>query len=369
MAVAQEAAAAAAEREDGEVAKETQSPEELKARGNELYRGQDVQGAVELWNLALRAHVEAMMPGGPGPSPLSEESQALERSLYLNLAQGYLRLGQPERTLRACEVVIRDHRGDAKATYRKAEACLALKRFDDAAQALAELLEAEPGHAEATRLLGRVRAAEKADARHDREVARRMCAGASGYAAEKPAAAPKGAPIGPGSALLHGAGMEQVAIGSDLADAAAEAARRRTERLEGGPPPPEPTVTDLDAFRAKVMGRTSKMKSFMAKSRKQSETAQRSVRLDYLRGGGASSLGACDGDGAEASAGSFDSFAETLREELRSIEAADAAAAAEEEGEGGPPARGAECAAAEPEEEGECAAAEPEGSGAMEEMD
>lgn len=85
-------------------------------------RARECQAALGFWNRALRAHIDLMKAGvplGSSASPLSPESRDLERSLYLNLAQGYLKTGEPGRALRACQVVTLEHRDDAKVVTRR----------------------------------------------------------------------------------------------------------------------------------------------------------------------------------------------------------------------------------------------------------
>mmetsp|Transcript_105254 Transcript_105254/g.263580 ORF Transcript_105254/g.263580 Transcript_105254/m.263580 type:complete len:405 (-) Transcript_105254:150-1364(-) len=307
------------------------SPVELKASGNEAWAAGQAELAVELWNAALRAHVEGMMPGAaPGSveSPLSEASRALERSLYLNLAQGYLRLGEPTRTLRACQVVVREHPEDAKAKYRAAEACLALKRFDEVGKWLDGLLEnpdAATGAA-AARLLQRAKVGQKCVARRQQEVARRMCTGAAGYsegrqdvrASTSSSIAEKRNNFAHRFAGLDTASM---VLGSNVADEAAMAAQRRQERLSDGATPPEPTaVPDLSEFQARITARTNKYAAHIDKCRRKKESARHSVKLDWLRGGR---------DGTD-----FDGFAERWREELQEAQADALAFAAPEATEG-----------------------------------
>lgn len=84
---------------------------DLKAQGNAAYGRGEVEEALRLWNLAIRAHVQvvATYSIAVGCQELSdgkacsEESSQLERAIYLNLAQGYLKLQDGERALRACK--------------------------------------------------------------------------------------------------------------------------------------------------------------------------------------------------------------------------------------------------------------------------
>mmetsp|Transcript_87302 Transcript_87302/g.246262 ORF Transcript_87302/g.246262 Transcript_87302/m.246262 type:complete len:315 (+) Transcript_87302:224-1168(+) len=274
-----------------------------------------------------------MRPGaaaGSTFSPLSPESRALERSLYLNLAQGYLKMGEAVRALRACQVVMHENPDDAKAKYRGAEACLALRRFDDAEQLLQGVAEASDDPATAAgvgRLLQRVRAGQKEDARRQREVGKRMGAAATGFSEGRQPQGGTSAAYAAKSANVnaHFAALDPdaIAVATDVADEAAKAAQRREERLAAGPPLPSPVVHDLDAFRAKIAARTSKYAAHADKCRRKREVVQHSVKLDWLREGKTRS--------------EFSDFEQKWREELEQTEreahaeARAAAAAAEAE--------------------------------------
>lgn len=269
---------------------------ELKEMGNEAYKQQDFQAAVDFWNRSIRRYVQEMEQGSHGHSLLSQESRNLEKSLYLNLAQGHLRVNEPGKALRACQVVLHDDDKNQKALYRGAEACLALGNFDQARGLLLSLLETDSSHAEGQRLLRRVQrqqqAGEKAATRKQKAMARAMCSGAdfSEGRAQNEASANQ-APSIAKTTIDCLARPEQMCRNLDIADAAAAAARRREARLAAAEPPqaalPEPTTTsDLDVFRDKVFARTRKYQAHIEKSRKLSSDATRAVRLDWLRGGG-----------------------------------------------------------------------------------
>jgi len=295
---------------------ETLQAAQLKSMGNEAYSRGDVEAAVGFWNQAIRQHVEGMKTG-EGPSCLSQESRDLERSIYLNLAQGYLKLKDGAKALRACQVVMHEHPEDPKARFRTAEACLLLKRYEEAEKILKVLLEAEPPLPEAVKLKQRIQAAKRLEVAERKKVAQKMSAGIAGLSDEKPSPVETGYEHLPRPAF---ADLDTVSANTDIADAAAKAARKREQRLaaaQNESPLPVPAVNDLESFMAKAMGRSQKYKAAMAQSRKQRENAQRSVRLDWLR------------SGREGSA--MDEFVSPLQEELRKIEADDAKAVEDED--------------------------------------
>ena len=68
------------------------------------------------------------------------------------------------------------------------------------------------------------------------------------------------------------ADLGTVAGMTDVGAEAAEAARRRWQRLDA-PAPLEPCSTDFEAFRAKAMGRSQRYARAAERSRKQGEAA------------------------------------------------------------------------------------------------
>ncbi|CAJ1385774.1 unnamed protein product [Effrenium voratum] len=283
--------------EDGEAA-------ELKSRGNAAYAQGYIEEAVRLWNRAIRRHVQELSDG----KSCDEEAMVLERSIYLNLAQGYLKLGDAERALRACKVVLFGEAKNPKARYRAAEACAQLGRFDEAEQLLGAL---DPS--EASRLLQRVKAEQrrqavesrKQEAAASKKLAERMSVGLSGFSEEKPEPVPEEqrprAPM---------ADLDTVSNMTDVSSQAAQAAKARLARMEaassGEPPLPEPTYTDFESFRAKAMKRSQRYTAATERSRRQTEAAKRSVRLDWLR---------------QNWSGELEDFTGPLRQELQGIQA------------------------------------------------
>eukprot|EP00928_Gymnodinium_smaydae_P032929 TRINITY_DN23735_c0_g1_i1.p1 TRINITY_DN23735_c0_g1~~TRINITY_DN23735_c0_g1_i1.p1 ORF type:complete len:401 (-),score=107.68 TRINITY_DN23735_c0_g1_i1:16-1143(-) len=308
--------------EEGE---EEISASELKARGNEAYQAQDIKSAVDFWNRALRRHVEAMQcPQKGSPSPWSPECRELELALYLNLAQGYLRLGEPARALRACQVVLSEQPAHVKACCRAAEALLALEKEEAAEKQLMFLLQADPEQVDAKRLLNRIRSARKKEADKQKQIAKRMCSGATGYSEGRKQELNVRDAAGNMSELGRMASADPVCLerGLGLADAAAEAARKREARREAGAAAdgPRPEVIDLEAFRAKATARSKKYNAFVDRMRQKQDGAKRSVKLAWLRGGR-------DRD-------AFEAFEGPLRDELKALEAEAATAALAADGAG-----------------------------------
>eukprot|EP00927_Polykrikos_kofoidii_P072236 TRINITY_DN68378_c0_g1_i1.p1 TRINITY_DN68378_c0_g1~~TRINITY_DN68378_c0_g1_i1.p1 ORF type:complete len:426 (+),score=80.47 TRINITY_DN68378_c0_g1_i1:98-1375(+) len=293
------------------------SPEELKELGNAAYSQRDMREAVDLWSKALRQHVARMEHGDvPGHSVFSEATRTFERSLYLNLAQGYLKLGEPDKTLRACQVVMAENRADVKACYRAAEACLALRRFDEAEKCLAPLLKSDSDHTEANRLLTKVKAERRALVKKEQKISQRMCAGMTGFSEDRKTrdnAVPATSKRDLGH--LHNMDPTSMAMGLDIGEAAARAACLRQDRLASKAAAdregelPVPTVYDFDSFRSKCMARSKKYTTFAERSRRKQDESRRSAHLAWLRTGKESQ--------------GFDAFATPLHQELQKIEEAD----------------------------------------------
>jgi len=292
-------ASADGERADEVIINEEVTAAELKACGNEAYQRGELTVAVDFWNRAIQAHVAGMTDAGL--PAFSQESTNLERSIYLNLAQGYLKLGDHVKAFRACQVVLQEDPCNIKARYRAAESCFGLRRLDDASKLLFAMLQVDPSHGEAARLLQRVKATKRQDAKKEQELAKRMSAGASGFSDGRPEVRPK--PL----AHLHGLGEALVGYGTETAELAARAAVEREARLAAGPAPPEPKVLDFDSFREKALARSRLYSSHTARMRQRKEVAERSVKLQWLRG-------------QHGVTGTLDDFVSPLQEELRGIQ-------------------------------------------------
>lgn len=90
---------------------------QFKQAGNALYKRQNYEQAVGMWFSALRKIIK-----GGKHKMLSKDDSLMETSLYLNLAQGHLQMGEYDRTIKATEVVLHGEPRNEKALYREAEA-------------------------------------------------------------------------------------------------------------------------------------------------------------------------------------------------------------------------------------------------------
>lgn len=277
---------------------------EFKTLGNASYKRGDVAEAVDFWGRALRAFVEN------GEShDLTLGSMEFEQSLYLNLAQGHLKLGEAEKAMKACHVVLQDAPTNEKALYRLAEATMMRNDLKAAADWLGKLLDASPGHVAGTQLLRKVRDERKSIAEQEKKTAAKMFAGAAGCGDGRD----NGKELGEkDTKFMDNFRSENIESRLDISEAAAKAARERSGR---GPSLPSPApVDDLDAFHAKIKARTNKMNAYVKNSKQNSAAAKKSVTLAWLRQGLAK--------GSE-----LDEFQAKEMDELRTLEVRDLAEA------------------------------------------
>lgn len=78
-----------------------------------------------------------------------ETISALRHSLHLNLAAGALKCKEYYGALAAAEVAMKLKPNSVKSLYRKAQAHLALQDYEEAEQAVMELLKTEPNNSAA----------------------------------------------------------------------------------------------------------------------------------------------------------------------------------------------------------------------------
>mmetsp|Transcript_65300 Transcript_65300/g.156088 ORF Transcript_65300/g.156088 Transcript_65300/m.156088 type:complete len:373 (-) Transcript_65300:16-1134(-) len=321
---------------------------DLKLAGNAAYQRNEVEAAVQLWNRALAQYVVEIRPGNAASGMPTDESRQLEQSLYLNLAQGHLKLGEPKRALRACEVVVKDEPANVKALYRGVEALLTLKDYSTASTWLTKLQEVDPSSSDAKRLEARLRACQRDELKREKAAAKKMYSAAEGFSDYRPQArAQTEMPVN--LERLH---PENMVSSLNIAEEAAQAARARSQAaIDKKLPVPE--VSDLDAFRAKILGKTQKYGAYVNRSQKARSVAERSVKLAWLR------------DGRDSSA--LDAFSAPLRDELQEIEKQ---AIAEQELEAADEAQASSLSAAEGTEKGQATSGcEVLPSGCMEMMD
>merc|ERR1712183_449028 len=92
----------------------------------------------------------------------------LRTTCRLNLAACALKLEEFHAAVRSCDTVLKDDPRNLKALYRRAQACLATKEFEDAARDCKKILELEAGHKEAQVLLHKIAQLKKEESKKQR---------------------------------------------------------------------------------------------------------------------------------------------------------------------------------------------------------
>uniref|UniRef100_A0A8C3XCI6 FK506-binding protein-like n=1 Tax=Catagonus wagneri TaxID=51154 RepID=A0A8C3XCI6_9CETA len=118
---------------------------EEHARGTELFRAGNPEGAARCYGRALRLLLTLPPPGSP------------ERTvLHANLAACQLLLGQPHLAAQSCDRVLEREPGHLKALYRRGVAQAALGNLDKATADLKKVLAVDPKNRAAKEELGKV---------------------------------------------------------------------------------------------------------------------------------------------------------------------------------------------------------------------
>ncbi|XP_012596560.2 FK506-binding protein-like [Microcebus murinus] len=118
---------------------------EERARGTELFRAGNPEGAARCYGRALRLLLTLPPPGPP------------ERTvLHANLAACQLLLGQPQLAAQSCDRVLEREPGHLKALYRRGVAQAALGNLEKATADLKKVLAIDPQNRAAQEQLGKV---------------------------------------------------------------------------------------------------------------------------------------------------------------------------------------------------------------------
>ncbi|KAM7135772.1 FK506-binding protein-like isoform 2-T2 [Molossus nigricans] len=116
-----------------------------RARGTELFRAGNPEGAARCYGRALRLLLTLPPPGSP------------ERTvLHANLAACQLLLGQPHLAAQSCDRVLEREPGHLKALYRRGVAQAALGKLEEATADLKKVLAVDPKNQAAQEELGKV---------------------------------------------------------------------------------------------------------------------------------------------------------------------------------------------------------------------
>merc|ERR1712217_579399 len=102
------------------------------------------------------------------------EVKAMELKLYLNVAQGYLKMKEWTNAVTHADKALTLDSSNAKALYRKASALIQLLNYSEAAVVLEILLQAEPENAAAKSLLNEARRSAQISDRRAKKMSQKM---------------------------------------------------------------------------------------------------------------------------------------------------------------------------------------------------
>ncbi|CEM23842.1 unnamed protein product [Vitrella brassicaformis CCMP3155] len=156
---------------------DTLNPLAVKQAGNDAFKRGEYKAAVDLWKLALKeilkagvaaSRLDQEQAGGGGGGSFEEQL-----TLRLNMAQGYLKLDEPDNTVTQCEFVLNHRPDNVKALYRLALAYHHMQDWDKSLSTVDRLLSVDPENAAAKQL----RATVKADKRRAAQQTSKLYAG------------------------------------------------------------------------------------------------------------------------------------------------------------------------------------------------
>ena len=116
-----------------------------KAIGTEQFKINNVYGASLHYSKALKYVISI--------DSHTTESDALKKTLYLNLAACQLKLKQYSNVIKNCNCVLESGVDDVKALYRRGQALAAMNDFDGAKQDYLKVFELEPNNTAIVKLL------------------------------------------------------------------------------------------------------------------------------------------------------------------------------------------------------------------------
>merc|ERR1712050_214827 len=105
------------------------------------------------------------------------KARELKKACELNKALCYLKIEEPTEAQKACDTVLKDDSTNTKALFRKAQADVLLKNFNDAMSGLKRLLSDDPKNAEVLRLLQQAKNGQKEVDKKCKGMYAKMCGG------------------------------------------------------------------------------------------------------------------------------------------------------------------------------------------------
>ncbi|KAK9815444.1 hypothetical protein WJX72_003733 [[Myrmecia] bisecta] len=157
-----------------ELAFRSRAAEQVKARGNALFKEGDFQAAHRKYTKALRyLDTESLQTEGLSESDTEGLSTAALACL-LNRAACSLKLGKPRDAMKDCSTVLEQQSDNVKALYRRGQAHLAVKEYDEALNDLKMGVKLEPNDKGVKAELLRVQKAKEAAKHRERAAYARM---------------------------------------------------------------------------------------------------------------------------------------------------------------------------------------------------
>lgn len=152
-----------------------------KDAGKEEYQKGNYEAAIKAWSRSLSSAKYILDKGlyNHNEEQLMEV-KAIELRLNLNLSQANLKAGNFTEAVNYADKALTCSPNNTKALYRKASALMRLLSFAEAAEALEQLLQAEPGNAAGRAMLAEARRNAVLGERRAKRMSQKMFAGLAG---------------------------------------------------------------------------------------------------------------------------------------------------------------------------------------------
>lgn len=169
---------ASADGVDGDVAeKENEKNNELE-KGKNQYNAGEYAAAIKSWTASMRSVKYILEKGLYKDKPdQMAEVKAMELKLNINMAQGYMKMEEWNKTVESADKALDLDDKNPKALYRKAYAQMQTMAFTEAQTSLEKLLKEEPENAAAKSLLQEAKHKERKGERESKKLGRQMMSG------------------------------------------------------------------------------------------------------------------------------------------------------------------------------------------------
>mmetsp|Transcript_30413 Transcript_30413/g.70028 ORF Transcript_30413/g.70028 Transcript_30413/m.70028 type:complete len:274 (-) Transcript_30413:52-873(-) len=147
-------------------------------KGKEEYNKGNYAEALKSWQRSMKS-VKYITDKGlykDKPDQLAEVAQ-MEQKLWLNMAQGYLKVRDWGQAVDYSNLVLAREPENSKALYRKAQALYELNKFTEACETIETLLTSEPENAAAKALLAQMRRGQEKYREKAKKLSKKMLSG------------------------------------------------------------------------------------------------------------------------------------------------------------------------------------------------